>query len=230
MSKLIKILLIILFLASPLAVADEAVDFEQALVLKMQGEYNLDPAFYDIDIDFNQLKTKLATPGSLRIEPISKKKPLGSYTVRVIIEDGGETVEIGQVRMKIKKYAEVLVTTGRIRRNEALTPEKLAIQRMDITSLQEQPVQSLPGIEGYRSKRNLSIGRIVTFSAVEPVPDIEVGREVSIVYNDGLCNIATHGQVLQNGWVGDYIKVKNKTSGKIILARVVDDTAVAVDP
>ena len=122
------------------------------------------------------------------------------------------------------------MTTGRIRRNEVLTPEKLTLQRMDITSLQEQPIQSVQDIEGYRSKRNLSLGRIVTLSAVEPVPDIEVGREVSIVYDDGFCNIAAPGKVLQNGWAGDYIKVKNKTSGKIILARVVDETVVAVDP
>jgi len=230
MNRLIKILLVILFLASPLAAAEEVVDFEQALILKMQDEYNLDPALYEIEISFNQLKTELAAPGSLRLEPISRKKPLGSYTMRVIIEDGGKTVEKGQVRVKIKKFAEVLVTTGRIRRNEVLTPEKLTLQRMDITSLQEQPVQSLPDIEGYRSKRNLSIGRIVTLSAVEPVPDIEVGREVSIVYDDGFCNIAAPGKVLQNGWAGDYIKVKNKTSGKIILARVVNETTVAVDP
>lgn len=230
MNRLIKILLIILFLAAPLAAADGPVAFEEALTTKMFDEFRLDPAFHEIEIRFNQLKTVEAIPDDLRLEPISMKEPLGSYTVRVIVEQNGQTVEKGQVRVMIKKFAEVLVTSGRIRRNEALTPDKLTLQRMDVTSLQEQPVQSLQEIEGYRSKRNLSTGRIVTLSAVEPVPDIEVGREVSIVYNDGLCNIAAPGQVLQNGWQGDYIKVKNKASGKIILARVVDDTAVAVDP
>ncbi|MFZ5979400.1 MAG: flagellar basal body P-ring formation chaperone FlgA [Candidatus Zixiibacteriota bacterium] len=230
MSRLIKFLLIILLAASPLAAADGPVDFEQALVLEMQDEYELDPADYEIKILFNQLKTEQASPENLRLEAVSLKEPLGSFTMRVTVERDGKTVEKGQVRVMIKKFAEVLVTTGKIRRNEALTPDKLTLQRMDITSLQEQPVQSLQDIEGYRSKRNLSAGRIVTSSAVEPVPDIEVGREVSIVYNDGLCSIAAPGQVLQNGWEGDFIKVKNKTSGKIILARVIDDTSVAVDP
>ena len=47
---------------------------------------------------------------------------------------------------------------------------------------------------------------------------------------DGLCRITSAGVSLQSGMAGDYVKVKNKGSGKIILARVVDGAAVAVDP
>lgn len=47
---------------------------------------------------------------------------------------------------------------------------------------------------------------------------------------DGLCRITAAGVALQSGMAGDYVKVKNKGSGKIILARVVDGTAVAVGP
>ena len=85
-------------------------------------------------------------------------------------------------------------------------------------------------IEGYRTKRNLRRGTILTTAAIEPIPDIEAGRELSIVYIGGLCRITTAGVALQSGMAGDYVKVKNKGSGKIILARVVDGTAVAVDP
>ena len=67
-------------------------------------------------------------------------------------------------------------------------------------------------------------------STMEQVPDVESGREVSIVYNAGPCRISALGVVLQKGMAGDYIKVKNKSSGKIVLARVVDESAVAVDP
>ena len=66
--------------------------------------------------------------------------------------------------------------------------------------------------------------------ALERIPDIERGRDVAIVYIEGMCRISADGRTMQSGQAGDYIKVKNKTSGKIILARVVDATAVAVDP
>ena len=69
-------------------------------------------------------------------------------------------------------------------------------------------------------------------SGFSPVPGGLGTRptRLSFVYIDGLCRITATGVALQSGMAGDYVKVKNKGSGKIILARVVDGTAVAVDP
>ena len=42
--------------------------------------------------------------------------------------------------------------------------------------------------------------------------------------------ITIPGKALQAGVAGDYIKIRNETSGKIIIARVVNTSSVAIDP
>ncbi|MBN1212275.1 MAG: flagellar basal body P-ring formation protein FlgA [candidate division Zixibacteria bacterium] len=223
---LIFVLWPVVMLSAPVA----ALDSREAVVEKMFADFNLDPEFTRIEVQASQLGDEITEPFELEFEPLSQKAPLGLFTVNVSVSRDGAVVDRGQVRFEIRKFAEVLVTTGKIKRHEILTEDKMTLKMMDITSLPEQPVNSLVTVNGYRSKRNLSTGRIVTLSAVEPVPDIEVGREVSIICANGLFSVRTSGKALQDGWAGDYVKVKNENSGKIVLARVVDEGAVVVDP
>ena len=203
---------------------------DNAIVAKMFSIYGFDKNVCEIDLLHYSLKMAEVNPENIIIQPLSQKEPLGLFTVMVRIYENGEEFESGQVRMKIKKYADVLVATERLKRSDDLTPDNLALKRMDITSLVEKPVMTFDELVGYRAKRNISRGKILTTGSIEPIPDIERGREVQIVYSDGLCRITTSGIALQTGMAGDYLKIKNKSTGKIIIARVVDETAVAVDP
>lgn len=213
-----------------LPVPVRAASCDQAIIDGMMAMYNLDTSSYEIEILSNRLKAASVSADNIAIRPLTPKEPLGLFTVMVKVTEGGEVLESGQVRMKIRQFADVVVMSDRIRSREPLTKDKLTIKRMEITSLLEKPLRSIENLGGYRAKRNLNKGKILTTSAIEPMPDIERGREVSIVYVDGLCRITAVGVALQSGMAGEYVKVKNKASGKIIVARVVDETAVAVSP
>lgn len=203
---------------------------DNAIVTKMFSMYGFDKDVYEIDLLNNPMKTAEVNPDNIAIQPLSQKEPLGLFTVIVKIYENGEEYESGQVRMRIKKYADVLVATERLKKSDDLTPDNLSLKRMDITTEVEKPITSFDELIGYRARRNVSRGKILTAGAIEPIPDIERGREVQIVYSDGLCRITTSGIALQTGMAGEYLKIKNKSTGKIIIARVVDETAVAVDP
>ena len=201
-----------------------------AIVKKMFAMYELDPEWYEIELLNHPFRTAEVDVGVITLRPLSQKEPLGLFSVMVTITDNGEAVEQGQVRMKIRRYADVLTAGDRFRRHDIIGAEGVVLKRMDVTSLIDKPLTALDQLTGKRAKRNINRGAILTTAAMEAVPDIEKGREVRIVYADGLCQVLTTGVVMQTGMAGDYIKVKNKTSGKIIVARVIDDTAVAVDP
>ncbi len=213
-----------------LAASASAANRDQAIIDKMRAVYNLDTNTYKIEILSNRLRTNELNAANVAIHPLTTKDPLGLLSVIVNVLEGDKVIESGQVRMKIRQFADVLVVSDRITSREPLSEDKLSIRRMDVTSLHEKPLLSIGEAEGYRAKRNLRRGTILTTASVEPIPDIEAGRELSIVYVDGLCRITACGVALQSGVAGDYVKVKNKGSGKIILARVVDAAAVAVDP
>jgi flagella basal body P-ring formation protein FlgA len=229
MDKLYKfvISLIIFILLVPLTVC--ATSLEDALVGKLREQFDLDSTTYRVEITFSQLAEEDINPDLLTLEPLTPGLPLGSFTVMAHLDQNSQDKQ-GQVRYQVKKYAEVLVAEARINRHEELTESQLVLKTMDVTSLQEQPVMTWDAIGGMRSKRNISKGRIITTDAIEPVPDIDVGREVTIVYNNGPCEITIPGKALQSGVAGDYIKIRNETSGKIIIARVVNTASVAIDP
>ncbi len=207
-----------------------ALTSDEAIRSKVVAMYDLDTNQYQIDILTNRLKSADISLNQLTLRPLSPKEPLGLFSMMADVKRDGVLFESGQIRLKIRKYADVLVLLDNVRRSRSIAPEQLTLKRMEVTSLRQRPLVDLSELEGSRAGRNLKRGAILTADDLEQIPDIENGRDVSIVYIDGLCRISADGRTLQAGQAGDYIRVKNKASGKIILARVIDATAVAVDP
>lgn len=207
-----------------------AATLDDAIIDKMMSMYALDSSSYRLEVLSNPLRTAETESENVLLRPLSPKEPLGLFSVMVQLFENGTETESGQVRLKIKRFADVVVTLDKIRRHKELAADQVALRRSEVTNLREQPFYSVDQLSGLRARRNLSRGRILTSGDVEPVPDIDVGREVTIVYSDGLCRVTARGTALQAGTAGDYIKVKNKAGGKIILARIIDEGAVALDP
>ena len=230
MRYLIKVLVIFLLISliGPSAMSNS--DYERKVVEEVMNRFGLDSESFEIEILSNRLKVETLEEYDLDWRPLTQKEPIGLYTILVTISDNRGKVGSGQVRMRIRKFASVAVTADRITRSDLIDSTMLVMQRMEVTNLVEAPLTSLAEVEGYRARRNLRKGTIVTKRALEAIPDIERGHETLIVYNDGLCRITAPGVALQSGLKGDIIKVKNKATKKIIVARIIDDRAVAVEP
>jgi flagella basal body P-ring formation protein FlgA len=198
----IAVLSILVMVASVLTVSARVDD--ATIIDKVRQTYDLDSVDYQIEILSNTMRDTKET-------------------------DGDRKIASGQVRLRISRFMDVVVVNDKIKRHAVLTDDLFAVKRMDVTTLREQPITSINDVLGLRAKRNLKLGQILTSKAVELIPDVEPGREVAIVYTNGLCRISATGVVMQEGMAGDYIKVKNKSSGKMVIARVVDHGAVVVD-
>lgn len=227
---LVMLVMIFALVSSTLVSAAAAEDINKIIKAMIIADYQLDPQQYEIEITSSQLKISEIDPVFVTYRPLTQKEPLGLFTILVTIERDDMPSLRGQIRMRIKRFAEVLVATDRITRHALLGSNNFELKRMNVTSLRQQPVRSFERIADHRSKRMLRKGDILTTGAVEPVPDIDVGEEVTITYSDHWGTITVPGRVMQTGWAGKKIRVKNKASGKIVLARVVDSKSVAVDP
>ena len=224
-----KILLLLFFLIFSLSV--NAAEYSGKIVIsKIKEMYSLNDENYEIEILSNPLKSENIISEKMVIRALTQKEPIGLFTVLVNIIENDKIVETAQVRLRIKKFADVLTVTGKIKRHKIIDADNTTVQRKDITKLFEKPLVSVEETKGMRVKRNLKKGAILTAEALEPIPDIESGMETTIVYNDGYFKITASGVALQTGIAGDYIKVKNKTTKKIIIARIVDKKFVAIDP
>ncbi len=230
MKTIIRILILILIVMSLLVSAVLAESCDQAIIDRIMTTYSLDSSSYQIEILSNRLQSKDIRPEDLSIKPLTLSDPVGLFTVLATLSVKGESVETGEVRTRITKYADVAVTTDTFKRHDRLSPDRLTIQRMDVTNLREQAVTNLDEVTGTWAKRNIRKGMILTLPAFEQVPDIQIGREVLIVYDDGLCRVTAPGIAMQEGIRGDYVRIKNKSTNKVITGKIIDDKEVAVTP
>jgi len=211
------------------AVAVSAVSPDQAVVDRILEQYELDPLAYEVELLSNRLQSEDVDPSQLTVKALTEKEPLGLFTVLATIEDEDGRIDRGQVRMRVRKFDTVLVTSDRISRHDQFSETNIITERMEVTSLREQPVRSLEALTNCRARRNIGKGQILTMKAIEPVPDIDVGREVTIIVANQTLTITAPGKALQAGCEGDYVKVKNTATGKLLNARVQDASTVVVD-
>jgi flagella basal body P-ring formation protein FlgA len=230
MKTLIKTLLLIglLSFAASFAMAQSAV--KDALIAEVLSTLKLDTAVYAIEILSDGFTEQDLSGTEINIKPLYHITPLGRFTVQATIVKNGATVESKQVRLFIHKYANVAVVNDRISRFAELNEKSVSIEKRDITDLREQPLVSIEEIKGNRARRNLIQGTILTSGDIESIPVIKSHTDIHIIYASGLCRVTSQGQALQDGRIGDFIKIKNKSSGKIVFARVIDDKTAAVAP
>jgi flagella basal body P-ring formation protein FlgA len=81
---------------------------------------------------------------------------------------------------------------------------------------------------GKMAKRTLLPGRLIAAIAIENPRAVSNGAQVRLIYRDGALVIATFAMALENGGVGDTIKVRNADSGTVISGIIQPDGSVSV--
>jgi flagella basal body P-ring formation protein FlgA len=83
-------------------------------------------------------------------------------------------------------------------------------------------------IVGMVATRTLLPGLSIPVSALSPPRVVRAGASVNMIYIDGGLTITAAGDALQDGVVGQTVKVRNEDSGVTVTGRVRGDGAVLV--
>jgi flagella basal body P-ring formation protein FlgA len=81
---------------------------------------------------------------------------------------------------------------------------------------------------GMVATRTLLPGHSIPMSALSPPRLVRTGAKVKLIYIDGALVITTEGDALQDGFVGQNVKVRNEDSGVTLSGRVRSDGSVLV--
>jgi flagella basal body P-ring formation protein FlgA len=140
----------------------------------------------------------------------------------------GESLGRKQIRVRFSYYANVLVTVDKIRRNDIIVQSLVDTERREITFIYEKAIESIESIEGFRARRNIGKDQILTTGMLERIPVVEPGREVSVLYKTAGFEITASGIVLENGYIGDNIRIRYNHSNKVVACTVLDEKTVQV--
>lgn len=119
----------------------------------------------------------------------------------------------------------VAVAAQPMNRAERVTPDKVAFKRVNLAYRPD----AWDGKGGpWRMTRTLGRGQPYTSSHLEPVPLIEKGERVTLVFKRNRIRLSIKATALGEAELGQQVSVRNLQSNKTILATAISDDTVLV--
>ena len=163
---------------------------------------------------------------NIEVKRLSGRPFRGPTIVRVELSVDGRTERAMTVTADTRFFREVLVSGRNVRRGELLQAEMFELEERDITMQKEGYFVDFAALEGGRARRSIGADRIVDQRHFEPVPVVLRGEEITLVLETDHIRISTKGKALQDGGLGQQIRVRNADSGKVIRGEVVEEGTV----
>lgn len=125
-------------------------------------------------------------------------------------------------------YASVAVASKYIKFGDIIQLDDVKDLKIRIDSIKNADFVSSNEIVGMQAKKYISISSIIRKMDAANPPVIKNNDPINIVYSSGVINLKTNGVALSPGAVGDVIKVKNTTSGAVLLGQIVNKNTVRI--
>jgi flagella basal body P-ring formation protein FlgA len=133
------------------------------------------------------------------------------------------------VPVTISIYKNVLVASRTLQKGDVLTKADVKLAKHDIGSLSYGFFENTTSGIGMKIKRRAQAGTVLTPSMLKKQQVIKRGQKVSITAQSGRMQIKMMGEALNNGAVGDRIKVMNIKSRRKLEGIVTSSAEVKVD-
>ena len=122
--------------------------------------------------------------------------------------------------------SKTVVVKKNITKGEVITEDNLTFS-FQISDDLPGGFTTMSEIIGRKAKFNLARGAVIKTRQLEIVYPVEKGKAVLVVANNSRLSITVNAIALEAGQIGDMIKVKNSTSGKILNAIVTGEKKVS---
>jgi len=172
----------------------------------------------------------LIIPGAGKDIKLSRRLARGGgrnhAKVRIAVLADGKEIRVREVTFRLKYNCRKAVTLVELGAGAALSPRNVKIEK--VVSNYPEPADWSPPY-GLVAKRRLPANTVLRPDMVGPVqPAVIVGRNKTVIIRiekPGLL-ITAIGKTMQKARAGEYIKVRNVDSQRIILAKVNEDGTV----
>ena len=129
----------------------------------------------------------------------------------------------------LDEWVEVPVASRPIVRGEVVRELDLRMARLNVRSLPRDAARDLDVIVGHEISRTIAEGEVFRKSKLAIPPVIEVGSQVTILYDSELLHLTVSGVALEAGIEGQAIRVRNTDSKRVVTATVVEAGLVKVN-
>jgi len=151
--------------------------------------------------------------------PLTSRLPYGARrSTRMTTEvrcQGTEPWKL-YVSVEVQIWQRVAIAAGPLQRGQLLGPGDLALAERTLAQQQRGYIRDPARVVGYRLKRSLSEGDVITPDAIVAPPLIEKGQQVMLEARGGGLLVQVAGTALESGMAGEIIRVENTESGRAV--------------
>jgi flagella basal body P-ring formation protein FlgA len=142
--------------------------------------------------------------------------------LKVRIDIGGKPYTKVDVGPYLSINLPVVVAAADIDRGQILSESDVALETRDLTLKHlNEPLIDTGQVVGMAAKQPLKQGDVLLSYHLDLPVLIERGKDATAIVTAAGMNITLTVQALDSGKMGDMVRVKNKTSGAIITAKVI---------
>lgn len=185
----------------------------------------------DLEIEAFGYQEDLAVPvGDLSLQcelPYGVRKG-GPTLVNVTVQANGRIFTKIGVRYTVRIFDTVLVASRAIGADEPLNTGNVVLQRMDTAPLGNGYLTGYRQIDGMIARRPIAPGAVLTEISLEKPVMIKRGTNITILARKGDLEVGAPGLAMQDGTLGQIIRVQNLTSKRYLTAKVISSDAVLV--
>jgi len=192
--------------------------------------YSFVKSFFSDEVEVRFEPTSVLKKEGVKVKEVSFARPpsSGGGTLCVYFEEAGRTRK-AFIPFQLVKKVKVLVTTRSLARGEEIGAEDVEEREILMEGGKLDLPQRSQEVVGRKVRRSLGEGQIVRFEVLEERFTVEKGELVDLIFEDERLLIRTRGKALERGRTGDMVRVKNASSGREVVGRVVATRTVSVN-
>ena len=177
---------------------------------------------YNSQSKIDRLKSRREEIKSIVLEKFDPK--YSSFRVLVQYNDNKTETFSG----RYTSYIMAPVAARYIKFAEVIQSQDVTTQKTLLTNVSNGYATEESEVVGMQTKKYIAVGKMFKLNEMSSPPVIKNNDPVNIVYSSGTISLKTMGISMGVGAVGDMIKVKNSSSGAVLLGQIINKNTVQV--
>lgn len=188
----------------------DAPEVVRELTSAIQNEYVRDRG--ELDLQLSRRWNPVVVPDEFfdfRILDMPSNGISSSFIIRFEIANDRESFGVWQLPVTARIWKDIWVAAAPLKRGETLRTADMETARHDLLRLREEILDSVPSDIVIELTRNLRAGTPVTVNMIRERPMVFRGQVVDGLIQDGPLTIALKVVLLENGRLGEMVRVRN---------------------
>ncbi|MGZ3580538.1 MAG: flagellar basal body P-ring formation chaperone FlgA [Syntrophales bacterium] len=232
---ILTLMIFFLVTAVPSASAGQVVSIkgkELRALVKKYIETNMPWKEDDLRIEFLSRITDPPVQGekiSCQVKSRQDEHYIGDSVFTVGIYDDGTLIREESVRVRMEVAMDVVMSAKFLPRDTEINADDVKVVRRWFNQNPANIVTQVEDVVGKHPYSDIRQNVEIKRNMLKSAKTIKRGKMVKMVLESGPMVIITFGLSEEDGSRGDFIKVKNISSNKIVYAKIIDDSSVRVD-